>query len=87
MLRAMEKELVANLSAVFAAFAEASNLSSSTIWLRAAKDARFMTRVEGGGSFTVKTYDAVISWFSANWPDNAVWPATVARPFPAEAAE
>jgi hypothetical protein len=83
----MEKELVANLSAVFAAFAQASNLSSSTIWLRAAKDARFMTRVEGGGSFTVKTYDAVISWFSANWPESAIWPESVARPFPAEAAE
>jgi hypothetical protein len=87
MFTSMEKELVANLSAVFAAFAKASNLSTSTIWLRAAKDARFMTRVEGGGSFTVKTYDAVISWFSANWPENAVWPESVVRPFQTEAAE
>jgi hypothetical protein len=86
-IHGMEKELVANLKAVSSAFALASRLKASTIWARAVGDARFMDRVESGAGFTVKTYDNALLWFSANWPDNAVWPATVARPFPAEAAE
>lgn len=76
----MEQELIRNLRAVFEAYAAASKLASSTIWARAAKDARFLTRIEGGAAFTVKTYDSVLRWFSENWPEQAVWPESVLRP-------
>lgn len=76
----MERELIQNMRAVFEAYRAASPLSSSTIWARAAKDARFFTRVEGGATFTVKTYDTVVRWFSDNWPESAVWPEHVERP-------
>lgn len=76
----MEAELVENLRAVFASFSGASKLSASTVWMRAAKDARFMSRIESGSGFTVKTYDSVMRWFSENWPSDAMWPKTVARP-------
>lgn len=76
----MEKELVSNLNAVFEAFSAASKLKASTIWARAVGDARFMDRLSSGASFTIKTYDNAIKWFSDNWPQGAVWPANVNRP-------
>ena len=76
----MEAELVDNLRSVFSSYADASKLSPSTVWMRAAKDARFMSRIESGSGFTVKTYDSVMRWFSENWPDGATWPKTVSRP-------
>ncbi|CCJ07064.1 Uncharacterized protein BN69_1613 [Methylocystis sp. SC2] len=78
----MEKELVANLRAVFDAFAAVSKLKASTTWARAVGDARFMDRLSSGSSFTIKTYDNAIKWFSDNWPDGAVWPADISRPTP-----
>lgn len=80
MLFPMEKELVANLKAISEPFATATGLSLSTIWMRAAKDARFMARVDNGSSFTIKTYDSILTWFSANWPANLAWPETIQRP-------
>lgn len=82
----MQDELVENLRSVFSAYEKASKLSPSTVWMRAAKDARFMSRIDAGSSFTVKTYDSVMRWFSRNWPDGAKWPKTVARPSSREAA-
>lgn len=76
----MEEVLKANLRAVFEAFATHSRFSASTIWARATKDARFMTRISSGAPFTVKRYDAAMKWFSSNWPEEAAWPAGVARP-------
>jgi hypothetical protein len=82
----MEDELKANLRSVYDAFAAASKLKASTTWARAVGDARFMDRVSGGSTFTVKTYDNALRWFSENWPETAVWPAGVVRPFTSEVA-
>ncbi len=46
-----------------------TGLARSTIGMRVARDARFFDRLANGKGFTVKTYDAVVRWFSANWPD------------------
>ncbi|PPD10265.1 MAG: hypothetical protein CTY36_00290 [Methylocystis sp.] len=76
----MEKELVANLNVVFQSFSAVSKLKASTTWARAVGDARFMDRLSSGATFTIKTYDNAIKWFSDNWPEGAVWPAQVNRP-------
>lgn len=76
----MEQELIKNLQAVFDVYQGASGLAASTIWARACGDARFMSRVLAGGSFTPRTYDSILRWFSDNWPQDAVWPEGVSRP-------
>ena len=80
----MEEELKIILSTVGAAYAVHTKLAASTIWARAAKDARFLDRIESGQGFTVKTYDRAMQWFSDNWPEDAEWPAGVERPFRSE---
>ncbi|MCI0599375.1 MAG: hypothetical protein L0Y60_07605 [Beijerinckiaceae bacterium] len=75
----MESELKIALRKVGDAFAAATGLAQATIWARAAKDARFLERVESGKGFTVKTYDTAMEWFSGNWPDGASWPSDVPR--------
>lgn len=78
----MEADLKDNLRRVGEQFCSASDLAPATIWSRAAKDARFMERIESGKGFTVKSYDSAMRWFSANWPSTAIWPASVPRPVP-----
>lgn len=84
----MENELKANLLALGAAFLAATELAPATMWMRAAKDARFGDRIGAGASFTARVYDNVVSWFDRNWPEGAIWPEAVARPSAkSEAAE
>lgn len=72
------------LLAVSTAYCEATGLSEarvSTLVLNGGhrlKDIR-----EGNGGIGVGTLDRSLQWFSDRWPDNAVWPSTVARPDPA----
>ena len=76
----MEIELKTHLVTLGAAFAAETGLAQSTIWARVVGDARFLDRITSGKGFTVKTYDSCMMWFSENWPDNAPWPAEIARP-------
>lgn len=75
-----EDEFTSNLRALGSAFLAASKLSPSTMWGRAAKDARFLARIDSGKSFTVRVYRETIRWFDENWPEGAVWPPEVPRP-------
>lgn len=83
----MEEELKSHLRSLAVAFLAKSKLAPSTMWARAAKDARFLDRVEGGKGFTVKTYDSAVRWFFENWPEGAKWPADVPRPIRSETDE
>ena len=76
----MEAELKEILAKIAAEFARATGRKLGGIWAEAAKDGRFMDRIESGQTFTVKTYDRAVQWFSDNWPENATWPADVKRP-------
>jgi hypothetical protein len=76
----MEEELKANIRAVFDAYSARQKLAASTVFLRAARNARFLEDITAGKGFTVRSYDNVMRWFSTNWPDGAEWPAHVARP-------
>ena len=79
----MEGDLKLHLQAVGAAFMRCSGLSYSATWLALANDASFMKRVEGGGSFTLRTYDQILARASARirteggvWPEAVPWPET-----------
>lgn len=82
----METELARHLTTLADRYAEATNLKQSTVGRLCAGDGRFFKRIEEGQTFTAKKYDVVVSWFSLNWPDDAVWPDGVMRPAPETAA-
>ncbi|SCM73449.1 conserved hypothetical protein [uncultured Pleomorphomonas sp.] len=77
----MENLLRANLRHVSDAFSASTGYSEATICKRVFGSDRFLHRIEhSGSSFTVRTYDRAMTWFSANWPEGVAWPADVPRP-------
>lgn len=77
----MEHELRQNLMRCAELYATARKIELSTIGRLAAGDWRFFDRLGADDkTFTVRKYDEVIRWFSANWPDGADWPEGIARP-------
>lgn len=70
----MENELRESLLALSAGYQAETGLSAATIGTRAAGDSKFFARIEGGASFEIRTYDAVVAWFRSNWPPRAAWP-------------
>ncbi|CAM5419165.1 hypothetical protein ATER59S_02366 [Aquamicrobium terrae] len=82
----MENELATHLLILSTRFAEVRRLEESTVGRLAALDGRFFSRIREGKTFTAKKYDEVVAWFSAHWPEDAEWPANVARPVVERAA-
>jgi hypothetical protein len=76
----LEPELKENLRALGRAYLAKRPYAATTLWARATKEARFMDRLDSGKTFTVKTYDRAVQWFSDNWPEGAEWPKSVRRP-------
>ena len=77
----MESELRGHLVALAERYAQARSLELVTVARLAAGDWRFFERVnDGDSSFTVRKYDAIVAWFSANWPADLAWPQDVPRP-------
>lgn len=82
----MEDELRQHLVTCAAAFCEAADTTLPSIGQRALNDNTFFARIARGQGFTVRTYDKVMGWFSAEWPTGTAWPTGIARPTPAEVA-
>lgn len=77
----MEAELRRSLRAVANAFAEANGCALSTVSRRCRNDSGFFHRLaDPSKSFTARTFDEVMQWFSTNWPDGSEWPGVIARP-------
>lgn len=76
----METELIRHLERILAAYREKDERAESTIGRFCAGDGDFFDRLRSGKGFNVRTYDRVVGWFSANWPEGAVWPDDVLRP-------
>lgn len=60
----MENELRSTLLATAAKLAE-RGITEETIGLRAIKDNTFFKRMRGGSGFTIKTYDRLMAWMTA----------------------
>lgn len=82
----METELANHLLTLSSRFCAARELGEATVGRLCAADGRFFSRIRDGKTFTAKKYDEVVAWFSANWPQEAVWPEIVSRPVAAENA-
>lgn len=78
----MEHELRNHLRQCAEAYAAARSLEIVTVARLAAKDWRFFDRLDDDKTFTIRKYDSVIQWFSANWPENTAWPSDIPRPAP-----
>jgi hypothetical protein len=77
----MENTLRASLVATADAFALAENCALSTVSRRCRNDSAFFRRIaDVEKSFTLRTFDEVMQWFSDNWPPGHEWPDGVDRP-------
>lgn len=52
----------------------------STVSTTIFNDGKRIDRLRSGLGITVQCYNEAMRWFSANWPDGAVWPHDVPRP-------
>jgi len=76
----MEETLRAHLFECAALFEEATGITPATVGKRALNDNTYFARISSGQGFTIRTYDKVMEWLSANWPDDVAWPKDVPRP-------
>jgi hypothetical protein len=75
----METELRNNLIKCAECFAAAEGCLLGRVGRMAAGDSTFFKRIHRN-SFTVRTYDRTMLWFTRNWPDSTEWPHDVPRP-------
>ncbi len=75
----METELRSHLEALAKEYAAARKLELVTVARLATGDWRFFERVSAGASFTARKYDAIVGWFTVNWPSDLEWPDGVPR--------
>lgn len=61
-------------------YACAKSLSLSRVSTLAFGDGKVIARLEAGAGITTDRFEHGIRWFSANWPDQAVWPDNFDRP-------
>jgi hypothetical protein len=67
------------------AYMKASGLQLSTVSRYATGNSRFYANMdEGVATFSVDTYDRIVSWFAENCPRGFKWPVDVARPTKAQ---
>jgi len=77
----MESTLRQSLITVAQAFASGEGCALSTVSRRCRNDSGFFHRLsDENKSFTARTFDEVMQWFSDNWPDDSDWPAAISRP-------
>lgn len=62
------------------AYCLAAGVPLSTVSARVFDDGKRLQQIREGGGITLARYNKALCWFSANWPDNAVWPSHVERP-------
>jgi len=68
------------LIAVCEAYAVAKKISISTLSTQLLNGGGRLPAIAAGGDLNTGKFEEAMSWLSANWPENAVWPAEIARP-------
>jgi hypothetical protein len=77
----MESNLRQTLISLAVNFAGFEGCALSTVSRRCRNDSGFFHRLsDPTKSFTVRTFDEVVQWFSKNWPVESEWPSGVDRP-------
>lgn len=78
----METELKQHLLSLSAAYAAATGMKPTAIWIAVLNDRAFPSRLKSDKTITLRTYDRAVQWFSDNWPADLDWPSEVQRPAP-----
>ena len=77
----MKTQLLRHLTACASAYGHENNLSQRDVAALALGDRIFFERVENPEkTFTIRTYDRGMRWFSSHWPSALAWPLDVPRP-------
>ncbi|WP_189423050.1 hypothetical protein [Devosia pacifica] len=77
----METALREHLLSLARQYADAAGVGISTVGRRCRRDSSFFTRIaDADSSFTARTFDEVVAWFDANWPDGTVKPDFALQP-------
>ena len=78
---------ISQLIAVADAYIAASNRKETTVSTSVFNDGKKLTALRSGAvDIGVRRFNVALEWFSANWPENAVWPECVVRPGVEQAA-
>ncbi|MDQ0996911.1 hypothetical protein QFZ34_002093 [Phyllobacterium ifriqiyense] len=77
---------IQHLLTVADAYREALCIEDKTVSSRVFDDSKKLTALRSGSDLTVSRFNDALRWFSSNWPDDAVWPEEVSRPFVEQAA-
>lgn len=64
------------------AYAAHVRLELSTVSTYAANDGKWLARLQGGASCTLRKAATVFRWFADHWPADLEWPADIPRPTP-----
>ncbi|MEP9389622.1 hypothetical protein [Mesorhizobium sp. KR9-304] len=79
--------LRSQLISVSNAYCAATRLSRSRVSTIVLNRGATLDKIAAGESdINTGTFEKALLWYSANWPENAVWPDDVARPRSTEAA-
>lgn len=75
---------IEQLLAISREYADAEQVSTSTVSWRVFGDSKKIAAIQGGADIQTRRFERAIQWFSDNWPEGAVWPADVPRPAPSQ---
>lgn len=61
-------------------YGRATGVDTTTVSWRVFGDSKKLGAIIDGADIQTRRLERAVGWFSANWPESAQWPATVARP-------
>lgn len=73
-------KLTEQLLTVAREYARAEDVPLSKVSWRVLGDTRRLAAIEAGSDVWASRFEAAMAWFSANWPESAIWPAEIVRP-------
>lgn len=71
---------IEHLLSVADAYKAALLIEDTTVSARVFDDSKKLAALRDGADITLGRFNKALVWFSANWPDGAVWPEDVMRP-------
>ena len=74
------------LFAVSKAFGDAKSIGEARVSTLVFNDGKRLQRVRDGADIGARSIERAMQWFSANWPEDLIWPSSVDRPPRAAAA-
>lgn len=77
----MEQTLKNQIAALAEAYRQHKGLSLSRVSFLVRGDGQFLGKLKlAERTFTIRTFDHCLAWFSANWPEDLEWPSDIPRP-------